>query len=96
MDIGEAPSDPTKEGEGGEEVMIFQENLTAMIHNPPTMISHPPTIIYRHDTQLTSQASHNKLEDMIKELSTALTGVKHEQEYMQVDINTRCSFITSS
>jgi len=29
-------------------------------------------------------ASHNKLEDMIKELSTALSGVKHEQEYMQV------------
>jgi len=48
MDIGEAPSDPTKDEEGGEE------------------------------------ASHNKLEDMIKELSTALTGVKHEQEYMQV------------
>merc|ERR1711974_87880 len=38
MDIGEAPSDPTKDEEGGEE------------------------------------ASHNKLEDMIKELSTALTG----------------------
>jgi len=47
MDIGDAPTDPTKEGEEGE-------------------------------------ASHNKLEDMIKELSTALTGVKHEQEYMQV------------
>ncbi|XP_023720009.1 transmembrane emp24 domain-containing protein 2 isoform X1 [Cryptotermes secundus] len=27
---------------------------------------------------------HNKLQDMIKELSTTLTGVKHEQEYMQV------------
>ena len=45
MDIGDAPSDATNEGE--------------------------------------EEASHNKLEDMIKELSTALTGVKHEQEYMQ-------------
>ena len=30
------------------------------------------------------EPSHNKLEDMIKELSTALTGLKHEQEYMEV------------
>lgn len=52
MDIGDAPSDATNEGEGEE-------------------------------------ASHNKLEDMIKELSTALTGVKHEQEYMQVRKNSK-------
>ena len=49
MDIGDAPSDATNDGE--------------------------------------EEPSHNKLEDMIKELSTALTGVKHEQEYMQVSWN---------
>ena len=48
MDIGDAPSDATNDGE--------------------------------------EEPSHNKLEDMIKELSTALTGVKHEQEYMQVSV----------
>uniref|UniRef100_A0A0P4WQR9 GOLD domain-containing protein n=1 Tax=Scylla olivacea TaxID=85551 RepID=A0A0P4WQR9_SCYOL len=30
------------------------------------------------------QAGGNKMEDMIKELSAALSGVKHEQDYMEV------------
>lgn len=31
-----------------------------------------------------AETNHSKLEDMIKDLSSQLTGVKHEQEYMQV------------
>lgn len=32
------------------------------------------------------EAGHSKLESMIKELSSTLSGVKHEQEYMQVTV----------
>jgi len=37
-----------------------------------------------HDTQEGGEVDHNKLEDQIKELGVTLTGVKHEQEYMEV------------
>lgn len=31
-----------------------------------------------------SAANENKLEEMVNELATALKGVKHEQEYMEI------------
>lgn len=36
------------------------------------------------------EVDHNKLEDMIKELATTLKTVKHEQEYMQVNVLLYC------
>ena len=33
---------------------------------------------------IVSSDHHTKLEDMINQLSTGLTAVKHEQEYMEV------------
>ena len=37
-----------------------------------------------HNAPSTSLVHHNKLEEMVAELSTGLTGIKHEQEYMEV------------
>lgn len=39
------------------------------------------------EAQEGDESNHGKLEDMIRELSASLTGVKHEQEYMQVRIS---------
>jgi len=42
----------------------------------------PKIVMFTMDKE--ADAHQNKLEEMIAELSTALTGVKHEQEYMEV------------
>lgn len=42
---------------------------------------------YFIDAQKDAEGAPTKLEDMIRELSGALTGIKHEQEYMQVSLN---------
>ncbi|KAL0267103.1 UNVERIFIED_CONTAM: hypothetical protein PYX00_009456 [Menopon gallinae] len=36
------------------------------------------------DENQNKEANHNKIDEMIKTLTTTLTGVKHEQEYMRV------------
>lgn len=39
---------------------------------------------HKKEGEKEGEVDHNKLEDMIRELATTLTTVKHEQEYMQV------------
>lgn len=36
------------------------------------------------DSSFSIEGNSNKMEDMIRELSAALSGVKHEQDYMEV------------
>lgn len=38
----------------------------------------------KESKDMNADSQHNRLEDMIQELSTSLTAVKHEQEYMEV------------
>lgn len=44
----------------------------------------PKPIEQTSDGKNADESNHSKIDDMIKELSTSLRGVKNEQEYMQV------------
>ncbi|XP_053979856.1 transmembrane emp24 domain-containing protein-like [Hylaeus anthracinus] len=59
----------------------------------------PKTVEQTSDGKNGDNSNHSKIDDMIKELSTSLWGVKSEQEYMQVrdrihrDINESTNFL---
>lgn len=44
----------------------------------------PKSVEHTSDGKTADDSNHSKIDDMIKELSTSLWGVKNEQEYMQV------------
>ncbi|KAF8358596.1 sel-9 [Pristionchus pacificus] len=54
--------------------VMFTVDVTAPHENAPGAA----------DSQATASADNQKLEEMVRELSTALMSVKHEQDYMEV------------
>ncbi|XP_063594972.1 transmembrane emp24 domain-containing protein 2-like [Penaeus indicus] len=61
----------------------YQAEEVAHEGYPPEEIPHEDwqAVNYQHSL---GDGSNKNMEDMIRELSTALSGVKHEQDYMEV------------
>ncbi|XP_066953604.1 transmembrane emp24 domain-containing protein 2 isoform X4 [Macrobrachium rosenbergii] len=81
MDVGEPDTKSASAGGTGEEGMSTEFPYQAGMSSPPPLPYQPglsPRPYY------IPGEGGNKMEDMIRELSAALSGVKHEQDYMEV------------